>query len=265
MEVSLNSGSQLGLDITEVPNRINKALKKLGGTMVEQFCTGKNQNFLLVQRNGSNFVIDMENPKLDVKHVKIKFNELVAIGKELACYLQNDIEVSNNGEVQGLCQSNGNIEMFNDGSEINLGYMVTQMNVALRKLGSTTVEDVYNGNNKAYILVHHKGHSSVIHIDEMLLDTRFVKVKYDELLVIGQELAQYEQTAVAVANNGEVKGLCQYVQDTNAIRANLISKLFSREVVTKEPFKAQITEIVNNYYVSNNIGGSLNICKSRRK
>lgn len=139
------------------------------------------------------------------------------------------------------------------------------MNKLLKEIGSTTVEEVYNGNNHGYLLVHNKGYSGVIHTDEMILDTRFLKIKLDELVIIGKELAQYEQTAVAILDHGTLREVCRYEQDFKAVRKALLAKLFANGIVMSEESKTELESLMSEYTSNNGLGGSLNIRRNRNR
>lgn len=138
----------------------------------------------------------------------------------------------------------------------SLGALVNDINEKLREFSKMTVEDVRNGSDKHYLVIHHKGTLQIMKTDEIILDNKKLRLPFKELMVIGQCLADYNQSAVGIAKDGVMTRVCYYSEDKTRISRTLINDLVRYELVDEEPYRSELQSLVNDF-VKGRVGGTL--------
>lgn len=125
--------------------------------------------------------------------------------------------------------------------DLNIGSIVRDINTQLRKLGATTtVEDVYNGNNHPRLLVNHKGASFGIKLNTTKLDTNVIRIGLEELSIIAQVLANHKKTAIGLSSKGVFKTV-MFANDGEKLLSNaVIGDLVKAGMINSEPYKEQV-------------------------
>lgn len=147
----------------------------------------------------------------------------------------------------------------------SIGALVYDINEKFREIGTTTVEYVSNGSGTHYLVVHYKNNLHILQPNSLILDSRKLRLPFKELLALGQCLAKYNKTAVGVAKSGAMSRICYYEDDRTKISRTLICELVKYDLIEQEPYRTEITGIINDFINNKPVGGTLSKSKKFKK
>lgn len=154
------------------------------------------------------------------------------------------------------------MEMSLEKKKMSIGSLVKEMNTQLRAYGKTTVENVYNGSNKHYLLVHHKGNTLALSLDLSVLNNKYARLPFNELVVLAKCLVDFNQKTIGIVKDGVLVRVFTPDDVVFTFNDNFARDWTKYKITEQEPYGSQIREVISKHLNTGNL--DFNLVKTNR-